>query len=212
VAKICPRCGIAVSKGEANHDYVCIETMLMALYQVGVKRGLEGEGNSGSFDDQGAELLGDVLALAWSWREAAQGRGAGANPATLMPAASRPRLAQDQDLDTQVASFLAWENIGWFEGMPVSGESAWQDPRVIRRRFSTRYDDAMVVMRHPLLRPYQVYQVHRIHHNQWEWHVSTKNRDGELEAVVRERTAPLAVCLAALKLAGAAAGRGSLVG
>jgi hypothetical protein len=202
---LCPRCGLAYKRGDSNHDYVCIETMLMALYQVGVKRGLEGEVSVGSFDDQGAELLGDILALAWSWREANQDKlalGAGIAAATPF---NRPR--DDHDLDTRIAAFLAWENVGWLDGLAVSGEAAWYDPRVVRRRFSMRLEDAMVVKRHPALRPYSLYQVHRIYGNRWEWHMATRTADGHMESLVREATAPMAICMAALKLASATGGR-----
>ena len=196
----CPRCGQHVARGDTNHDYACLETMLMALYQIGVRRGLEGEAAATGFDDKGAELIGEVVAMAWAWREEALGRRMQSLGQGL--GAGRPRAGTDEDLDTQIARFLGWENIGWLGQQPVSGEAAWNDPRVVRRRFSQRYDDAMIVKRHQLLRPYMLIQVHRIHSVSWEWHVAAKNSEGNLETLVREATAPMAVCRAAIMLSG----------
>ena len=194
----CPRCGVARGPHDPNHDYACLETMLMSLYQLGVRRGLQGQEGDGDYDDQGASLINEVLALAWPWHEAAAKRPAGA----ALAAAGRP-LGSDADIDTQVARLLHWEDVGWLDGRPVSGEAAWRDPRVVRRRFSQRLEDAERVRRHPLLAPYRLLQVHRRLGQRWEWHVVGTNRDGDMETIVRDRTAPLALCRAAVQLAAA---------
>jgi hypothetical protein len=208
VELICPRCGDAYHQGDSGHDYVCVEKMLMTLYQLGVKRGLQGERTVGPFDELGAETINDVMTLVWGWREASRERQRERQPeiAAIVPARQRREL----DFDGQIARFLGWENIGWLNGVPVSGEAAWHDPRVIRRRFSQVHEDAAVVMQHPLLRPYAVIQVHRTNGNGWEWHVALRTVDGGFETMVKDFTAPMAVCRAALHLAGSPAVRTKL--
>jgi len=170
----------------------------MALYQLGVKRGLEGDHAGVTFDEQGAATINDIMTQVWTWREAARARPTQVQ--AIVPA--RPRF--ELDYDGKIARFLGWENIGWLNGLPVSGEAAWHDPRVVRRRFSSVWEDAQLVLRHPLLRPYTLIQVHRLTGNGWEWLVAQRMRDGSFETLVKDFTAPLAVCRAAMKLAGTA--------
>jgi hypothetical protein len=197
VELICPRCGDAYQPNDPEHDYACIERMLMALYQLGVKRGLQGDGAPGTFDEQGAEKINDVMTQVWHWREAARSRRVQA-PAIVAARPPRPEL----DFDGKIARFLGWENVGWLDGVPVSGEAAWHDPRVVRRRFSRVVEDARIVMLHPLLRPYTLIQVHRTSGNGWEWLVAHRGIDGSYDELVKDYTAPMAICRAALQLAG----------
>ena len=197
----CARCGADVPPTEANHEYHCLEHHLVALYNMGVQRGVAGEGEGDGFDDKAAEMIGRILELAWEWR--ASGRARRSEPGqaaamTAMLASSRPGT----DIDTLVARFLEWQNIGWLYGQPVSGDRAWVDPRVIRRRYSQSVEDAMPLMLHPLLKPYELIRIHRISTQSWEWHVIRRDRWGTMESLVVAPTAPMAICRAALKLSG----------
>jgi hypothetical protein len=210
VANPCPRCSQDIPPSESSHDYNCLETLLVHLYQLGVKRGLMGE-YEGDFDNQAAEKIGDVLAFAWPWREAALAKQVAAQPAAITLAIQPPRARSEHELDTMIARLLNWQNIGWLGIMAVSGEAAWYDPRVVRRRFSHHYDDAMLVWRLPLMRSLELVQIHRINSTHWEWHVSRKTASGSLESVVREPTAAMAICRAAIKVSGVVR-QGQLVG
>ena len=202
----CPRCGVTVPPSEANHEYHCLEHHLVALYNMGVQRGVAGESEDDGFDDKAAEMIGRILELAWEWR--ATGREARATTAevaatqamAVMLSGTRPGT----DVDTLVAKFLEWQNVGWLYGQPVSGESAWADPRVIRRRFSQRLEDALPLLSHPLLKPYELIRIHRISTQSWEWHVIRRDRWGTMESLIVAPSAPMAICRAALRLSGLA--------
>jgi hypothetical protein len=204
VANPCPRCGQDIQPTESSHDYNCLEALLVRLYQMGVKRGLLGE-YEGDFDDRAADMIGDVLGFVWPWREAAYARQLAAPPAAITLAPEPPLPRDEMDLDSQIARLLGWQNIGWLNGQAVSGEAAWYDRRVVRRRFSKQYEDASLVMRLPIMRSLELIQVHRLNSTSWEWHMSRKLVTGSLESVVREATAALAICRAAVKVSGIAA-------
>ncbi len=199
----CPRCGSHVPPTEANHEYHCLEHHLVALYNMGVQRGVAGESEDDGIDDRAAEMIGRVLELAWEWRANGRERRepvGGGQAMAAMLSGSRPGT----DIDTLVAKFLEWQNIGWLYGQAVSGERSWFDPRVIRRRFSQNIDDALPLLQHPLIKPYELIRIHRIALQTWEWHVIRRDRWGSMESMVVGPSAPMAICRAALKLSGLA--------
>lgn len=182
-----------IAPGDRNHEPDCLERLLSTLYQTGVQRGVRGEA-PGAEDDRAAELLGHVMGL---FNEL-NARERAAQATLARPPMTAVFQSGSDDLDTMIARFLEWRGIGWRAGELVSGEAAWNDPTVVRRRFSTRNEDAAMVREHPLVKPLELIRVHRIHTHHWEWHMARRDRFGSLETQVKAPTAALAICRAAL--------------
>ena len=203
---VCPRCGAPVALGQVNHETACLERQLSMLSRTGVERGVSGEA-PGVEDDRAADLIGGLI----GFLQEVTARERAAQAALARPALPATRLrAGEEDLDTMVARLLDWRCVGWANGALVSGESAWHDPMVMRRRFSTRDEDAAEVREHPMPKSLELIRIHRIHNNRWEWHMARRDRFGTMETLVTAPTAPLAICRAALRVGSLAKARGQV--
>src|SRR5687767_10417729 len=98
MSKVCPRCAATVASGETNHEYHCLEHQLVALYKIGIQRGLEGEATDGLVDDQAAGLIGRIMELAGEWRLA--GKQPRREPGAAATLAAVGRAQAGLDIDT----------------------------------------------------------------------------------------------------------------